>query len=140
LGICRLAFKAKFGVMVGAKCPSSLLVLLVGYSASTLLQLPDPCLLAVMHCMTDHHVSLFSAARAHSRLHQAAVLALSSIKVVVKTQQQLDHSLLLYLGKHGQHVNNMAVCGDFDTIHRLHQQQTYQHAADQIWAGNKAIP
>ena len=83
--------------------------------ASLLLQLPDPCLLAVLGCLADDPASLFSAARAHSRLHQAAGEALSSITVTVKTQQQLDHSLLPYLGKHGQHVNSMTVRGDWDT-------------------------
>jgi hypothetical protein len=80
-------------------------------TAPLLLQLPDPCLLAVLQCLTDDPVSLFSAARAHSRLNQAAVVALSSIKVTVKNAQQLDYSLLPYLDKHGQHVNSLAVQG-----------------------------
>jgi hypothetical protein len=78
-------------------------------SAPLLLQLPDPCLLAVLQCCSSDLVSLFSAARAHSRLHQAAVLALSSIPFNrVKQQQQVD-GLLQYLSAHGQHVNIMEV-------------------------------
>jgi hypothetical protein len=76
-----------------------------------LVELPDPCLLAVMHCLADQPASLFSAARAHSRLHQAAVVVLSSITVTLKTQQQLEDSLLPYLGKHVQHVDTLKVCG-----------------------------
>jgi hypothetical protein len=64
-----------------------------------------------MHCLADQPASLFSAARAHSRLHQAAVVVLSSIAVTLKTQQQLEDSLLPYLGKHVQHVDTLKVCG-----------------------------
>jgi hypothetical protein len=49
---------------------------------------------------------MFSAARAHSRLHQAAAVALHNITVRVTDQQQLD-GVLLYLGKHGQHVDSI---------------------------------
>ena len=79
-----------------------------------LLLIPDPCQIAVMQCLTDDPISMFSAARAHIRLHQAAVVALSSITVNAKTQQQLDDSLLPYLGKHGQHVDSMVVRGAWD--------------------------
>jgi hypothetical protein len=56
--------------------------------------------------LTDDPVSLFSAARAHSKLHQAADVALSSICVDVKQQQQVD-SLLLFFHKHGKHLDSM---------------------------------
>jgi hypothetical protein len=56
--------------------------------------------------------SLFSAARAHSRLHQAAILAASSIKAVVPYQNELD-SALLYLTQYGQHVNSLDVMYNF---------------------------
>jgi hypothetical protein len=73
-------------------------------SVFPLLQLPGPCLLAVLQCCAaDDQRSLFSAARAHSRLHQAAVVALSSITAVLPPQQNA-HSVMLYLGKHGRHV------------------------------------
>jgi hypothetical protein len=50
---------------------------------SLLLALPDPCLVAVLRCCAaDSQCSLFNAARAHSRLRQAAVLALRSITTV----------------------------------------------------------
>jgi hypothetical protein len=68
-----------------------------------LLQLPDACLLAVLQCCADEPCSLFSAARAHSRLHQAAVLAASSISFVlkegrlVKERPDQTDSWLLYL-------------------------------------------
>lgn len=54
--------------------------------------------------------SLFSAARAHSRLHQAAVLAASSVKAILKQQQKAD-SVLRYLANHGQHVDSIDIQG-----------------------------
>jgi hypothetical protein len=77
-------------------------------ASSLLLQLPDPWLLAVLRCCAEDPRSLFSAARAHSRLHQAAVLAASSITAIVSCQQQAD-SVLQYLRIHGQHVNSLAI-------------------------------
>ena len=77
-------------------------------SVTELLQLPDSCLLAVLRCCADDPRSLFSAARAHSRLHQAAVLAASSISVVLTQQQQAD-SVLLYVTNHGQHVSSISL-------------------------------
>jgi hypothetical protein len=72
----------------------------------SLLQLPDACMLAVMRCCADDQHSLFSAARAHSRLHQVAMLALSSISVVLEQQEQPD-SVLQYLAQHGQNVSSI---------------------------------
>jgi Leucine-rich repeat (LRR) protein len=66
-----------------------------------LVQLPDLCLLAILERMANEPRSLFSAARAHSKLHQTAVLALRNISTKVRSQGQL-HSLLLYLGKKKQ--------------------------------------
>lgn len=44
---------------------------------STLLDLPDPCLLKVLQCCAaEDQRSLFSVARANSKLHQLAVTAL----------------------------------------------------------------
>lgn len=51
--------------------------------------------------------SLFSAARAHPRLNQAAVEVLSSISVDGITQQQQLDSVLLYLLMHGKHVHSL---------------------------------
>jgi hypothetical protein len=74
-------------------------------SVSRLLQLPDACLLEVLcRCTTDPR-SLFSAARAHSRLHQTAVLAASSISAVV-SEAQVD-SVLEYLRRYGQHIDSI---------------------------------
>ena len=78
-----------------------------------LLQLPDPCLLAVLQCCAGDPCSLFSAARAHSRVHQAAVVALSSLTAGKVTQQRLD-SVLLYLAKHGEHVDSMDLEGIYE--------------------------
>ena len=75
-------------------------------SVPQLLQLPDACLLAVLQCCADDPRSLFSAARAHSRLHQAAVLAASSVTVVRNRQQRLDN-VLLYLANNGEHVGSI---------------------------------
>jgi hypothetical protein len=74
--------------------------------ASWLLQLPDPCLLAVLRCCADGTCTMFSAARAPSRLHQAAVLAATSIRAVLTKQQQAER-LLLYLDRYGQHISSM---------------------------------
>jgi hypothetical protein len=80
-------------------------------SVPQLLQLPDACLQAVLRCCADDPCTLFSAARAHSRLHQAAVLAASSIRVVGRRQEQLD-SALVYLANHGQHISSIEVDPD----------------------------
>ena len=75
----------------------------------SLLALPDPCLLAVLKCCAaNDQRSVLSAARAHSRLHQAAVLALRSIKADANRQEQVD-SVLLYLGKLGQWVGSVSI-------------------------------
>jgi hypothetical protein len=73
--------------------------------------LPDPCLLAVLQCCAaDDQRSLFSAARAHSRLHQTAIAALHSISAAVPEQQQVD-SVLQYLDRHGSHVDSLKLRG-----------------------------
>jgi hypothetical protein len=72
---------------------------------SLLLALPEPCLLAVLqYCAADDQRSLFSAARAHSKLRQAAAAALRSITADVPQLQQA-HSVKLYLRNHAQHVS-----------------------------------
>jgi hypothetical protein len=74
---------------------------------SLLLALPDACLLAVLQCCAaDDQRSLFCAARAHSRLHQVAVLAQRNITAFITQQQHVD-SVLLYLHNHGQHVDTI---------------------------------
>lgn len=73
----------------------------------SLLSLPDHCLHSVLQFLTDDLASLFSAARAHSRLHHAAAPVLSSIRAHI-TPQQKD-SLLLYISNHRQHINSIAV-------------------------------
>lgn len=78
-------------------------------ASSLLLALPDPCLLAVLQaCAADDQRSVFNAARAHSRLHQVAAMALCSISA--DTWQADD--VLHYLSQHGQHVNNFTLSGD----------------------------
>jgi hypothetical protein len=76
-----------------------------------LLALPDPCLLAVLECCAAiDQRSVLSAARAHPRLHQAAVLALRSISADVRPQRQVN-SVLLYLDRHGRHVSSIDLRG-----------------------------
>ena len=88
---------------------------------SLLLLLPDPCLLKVLQCCAaDDQRSLFSAARAHSRLHEAAVAALSSIAMVIFSPQQLD-SVLLYLGKHCRQIDSIDLDAKGDGVFVLHQ-------------------
>jgi hypothetical protein len=80
-------------------------------SAPSLLELPDPCVLALMQCCAaDDLRSFFSAARAHSRLHQAAKVALTSITFTVRNQRQAD-KLIVYLHQHGQHVAHVDLTG-----------------------------
>jgi hypothetical protein len=66
----------------------------------------------VLRCCADDPPSLFSAARSHSRLHQAAVLAASSIDVTFRyrqqpQQQQFVKRVLHYLNNQGQHVSSI---------------------------------
>jgi hypothetical protein len=74
------------------------------FDSSPLLQLPDPCLLAVLQYCADDPRSLFSAARVHSRLHQAAVQTLSSIKAVVN---QHIADMMVYLAKYGSRIDSI---------------------------------
>jgi hypothetical protein len=78
-------------------------------TSSLLLELPTACMLAILQrCAADDQRSVLSAARAHSRLHQAAVLALHSITAVITRQEQVD-SVVLYLSNHGQHVRSASL-------------------------------
>jgi hypothetical protein len=66
-------------------------------------------MIAVLQCCAGDQRSICSAACAHSRLHQAAVVALSSITVTINQQQDTQYqpeslSLLLYVVKHRQHI------------------------------------
>lgn len=66
-------------------------------------------MIAVLQCCAGDQRSICSAARAHSRLQQAAVVALSSITVTINQQQDTQYqpeslSLLLYVVKHRQHI------------------------------------
>jgi hypothetical protein len=74
---------------------------------SLLLVLPDPCLLAVVqYCAADDICSVFSAARSHSKLHQAAVTALRSFKAQVPNQHHMD-GVQQYLSKHGSDADSV---------------------------------
>jgi hypothetical protein len=83
-----------------------------------LLQLPDPCLLRVLQCCANDLPSLFSAARAHSRLQQASVLALSSITAYDITHQRAD-GLVQYLSTYGHHIHSIEITGDADQLGAL---------------------
>ena len=86
-----------------------------------LLALPDPCLLHVLQCCAaNDQRSLFNAARAHSKLHQAAVVALRSISLHVSQQQQID-GVMVYLGKHHQHVDSFELVGAGAPSNQLRQ-------------------
>ena len=61
----------------------------------------------VLHFCSDDQHSLFSAARAHSRLHQA-VLALKTLTTVVPKQPQLD-GVTQYLQHHGQTLESIGI-------------------------------
>jgi hypothetical protein len=77
-------------------------------TGTSLLDLPDTCLLVVLRCCASDHPSLFSAAQTHSRLHQAAAAALTSISTTIYTQEQLC-SLKQYLTNHKSEVLDLAV-------------------------------
>jgi hypothetical protein len=80
-----------------------------GSAPSLLLALPDNCLLAVLQrCAADDQRSLFSAARAHSRLHQATLGALQIIDAPLCKQRQADR-LLLFLAKYAEHIDILDV-------------------------------
>jgi hypothetical protein len=59
-------------------------------------------------CAADDQRSLFSAARAHSRLQQLAVAALRSITARAAGQQQID-SVVMYLTQHGHHLDSLDI-------------------------------
>jgi hypothetical protein len=83
-------------------------------AAFKLLQLPDACLLRVLQCLVadnDYQFnqrSLFSAARAHTRLHAVAAEVLSALRAHVLGQQRVD-GVLRYLSRHGQHVTSISL-------------------------------
>jgi hypothetical protein len=83
-----------------------------------LLALPDACLLAVLQCCaSEDQRSLLSAARAHSRLHHAAVAALRNIKLFIPQHQVSDRraSVMLYLRKHGKHIDMLTLNADAES-------------------------
>jgi hypothetical protein len=81
--------------------------------------LPDTCLLEVLQiCAGDDLRSVFSAARTHSRLHQAAAAAVSSITADLSQQKQLD-GVLLYVDKYSRYVNSIDLRSLWSVI--LHQ-------------------
>lgn len=67
-----------------------------GHSAASLVQLPGPCLVAVLCCCAGDPRSIFNAARAHSRLQQAAGVVITTVKAS-KNKQQLKDLVLMYL-------------------------------------------
>ena len=80
---------SKFSLRSSRSCMHAPLCRMAG--SGLLLALPDSCMLAVLQCLaSDDQRSLFSAARANSRLHQAAVVALYSITARIFEQQQMD--------------------------------------------------
>lgn len=80
----------------------------ISSTAPSLLTLPDACLAAVLQwcAQDDNPATTLRGAAAHSRLHQAAVIALSSITKGVADQAHLS-VLLRYLTKHGRHVRTL---------------------------------
>jgi hypothetical protein len=72
-----------------------------------LLELPESCLLQVLQYCADDLRSIFSAARAHPRLHQAALLAITSITTVINCQQQASGLLVFLDTQHGQHIDSI---------------------------------
>lgn len=111
-------------------------------SASLLLDLPDPCLLSVLQCCAASGPRcLLSAARTHSRLHQAAGSALSSIAATT-TQEQLD-SLVVYMSKQAQHITTISLVGNrcppYYGLPRLLQLPTSLRQLDSLSLTNLAV-
>jgi hypothetical protein len=78
---------------------------------TSLVDLPAPCLLAIMrHCSSDAG-TLCSAAQAHSSLRSAAATAHTSITLHLSCGRHL-WSLLRFLTAHGQHVRHLALSSD----------------------------
>lgn len=76
----------------------------------SLLDLPESVLLRALRFLAadgylSGYPSLVSAARANSTLHKLSAAALTSITTLAD-QQQLG-SLLLYLGRHSQHIGSL---------------------------------
>ena len=91
-----------------AACMCWVLLCRMAGSCSLLLTLPGECLVGILQCCAaDDLHSLFSVARAHSRLHQAAVTALRTMTVAVSQQQQMDGVWLVFLGKHSKHIDSL---------------------------------
>jgi hypothetical protein len=61
--------------------------------------------------------TLFQAARAHSRLHQAAAVVMTDIQAHIK--QQDINSLLLYVQRHSQHIRSITVTGFMVSLFEL---------------------
>jgi hypothetical protein len=74
---------------------------------SPLLDMPDDWLLPILQRLAaDDQRSLCSAARAHSRLHKAAVRALCNITAILPDQEYAD-SMLAYLDRHGRKIESI---------------------------------
>jgi hypothetical protein len=67
--------------------------------------------LVLQFCAADDQRSVFNAARAHSKLHLAAVAAPRSITAECKKQKHVG-SVLRYLKTHGQNVDSIDLTGD----------------------------
>jgi hypothetical protein len=80
---------------------------------TTLLALPEPCLLAIVQHVATDPISLCAVARAHSKLHQLSKEVPRNAKRLVD-QEQLD-SLLQYLKEHGRNVRCFELSGDSHT-------------------------
>jgi hypothetical protein len=94
---------------------------------SPLLELPDSCLLAALQCCAaGDQRRLFSAARAHSRLHQAAVAVLHSITVKL-TKQRHWNRVLKYLEENGDQINSLNLCTSDSVILQPGAQQPTVH-------------
>jgi hypothetical protein len=89
-------------------------------SESGLLQLPHPCMDAVLRCCADDARSLFIVAQAHSKLRQAVAMTLRDISAVLKQYQHVI-SLQRYCTNHGQHIDSIDLQLGFD------EQLVYQH-------------
>jgi hypothetical protein len=94
-----------------------------------LLQLPDPCLLAILQCLEHDPVSLSAAARTHSRLHKLSQMVPRHIRRTID-EPEVDW-LLKNLSKYGKNVQTLSLMGlldDYDDGHPfLHELPTILH-------------
>jgi hypothetical protein len=77
--------------------------------ALCLLQLPGPCLLAILQCLEHDPASLYAAARTHSRLQKLSQIVPRHIRRTIQ-ESEVDR-MLKNLSKYGKNVQTLVLKG-----------------------------